>query len=209
VRASFSKHGEAVEAIFELIRKDQNLRFLDEQIYPEWCYLRDDHPPGWQPGTPTMLPDKPEEIRAGFYVCNSLIQLMEDLYHDLDLEEEHDHPDNRGWMNLFRHWSWAGMFRVTWVFSASTYGARFRCGGAGRGHLGPHRQRNTRGRLSRTTTNVAIGRHGGGFQSRQGWSTIGSSLRAPRECEPIGRVHLIFLVDHRGGEWKTASAASW
>jgi hypothetical protein len=28
-------------------------------------------------------------------------------------------------MNLFRHWSWAGMLRVTWAISASTYGARF------------------------------------------------------------------------------------
>jgi hypothetical protein len=124
-QASFSKHGEAVEAIFELIRKDENLRFLDEQIYPEWCYLLDDHPPGWQPRIPPMLPDKPAEVRAGFYVCNSLIQHMENLYHDLDLEQEHDHPNNRGWMNLFRHWSWAGMFRVTWAISASTYGARF------------------------------------------------------------------------------------
>jgi hypothetical protein len=41
------------------------------------------------------------------------------------LEEEHAHPDNRGWMNLFRHWSWSGMFRVTWAVCVATYGARF------------------------------------------------------------------------------------
>jgi hypothetical protein len=28
-------------------------------------------------------------------------------------------------MNLFRHWSWTGMFRVTWAISACTFGARF------------------------------------------------------------------------------------
>jgi hypothetical protein len=44
---------------------------------------------------------------------------------ELRLEEEHAHPDNRGWMNLFRHWSWSGMFRVTWAICVATYGARF------------------------------------------------------------------------------------
>jgi hypothetical protein len=28
-------------------------------------------------------------------------------------------------MNFFKHWSWAGMFQVTWTITASTYGARF------------------------------------------------------------------------------------
>ena len=50
---------------------------------------------------------------------------MENVYLDLRLEEYHDHPDNRGWMNLFRHWSWSGMFRATWAITVSTYGARF------------------------------------------------------------------------------------
>jgi hypothetical protein len=53
------------------------------------------------------------------------MQLMENVYHDLELETQFDHPDNRGWMNLFRHWAWCNMFRVTWAMSAATYGARF------------------------------------------------------------------------------------
>ncbi len=65
------------------------------------------------------------ERRQGFYFCNSLIQLMENVYLDLDLGNEHFHPDNRGWMNLFRHWSWSGMFKATWAICASTYGSRF------------------------------------------------------------------------------------
>jgi hypothetical protein len=125
VRAAFSKHGEAVEAIFERIRKDDNLRFLDEQIYPEWWHLTDRERAGRPAPTPKMLPKHPWEVRAGFYLCNSLLQIMENVYHDLDLAEQFDHPDNRGWMNLFRHWSWAGMLRVTWAISASMYGARF------------------------------------------------------------------------------------
>ena len=72
------------------------------------------------------LPFKADERQAGFYFCNALMQLMEDVYLDLNLEEENDHPDNSGWMNLFRHWAWSAMFRATWVISASCYGAQFR-----------------------------------------------------------------------------------
>jgi hypothetical protein len=50
---------------------------------------------------------------------------MECVYLDLHLDQEHDHPDNRGWMNLFKHWAWSGMLRATWAVSVSTYGARF------------------------------------------------------------------------------------
>jgi len=39
---------------------------------------------------------------------HAMVQLMETVYRDLDLEEEHDHPDNRSWMNLFRHWPGRG-----------------------------------------------------------------------------------------------------
>jgi hypothetical protein len=123
--AMFSKHGEAVEAIFERIRKDEALRFLDQQIYPEWWHLTDDGRAGRPAPNPRMLPEHAWEIRAGFYLCNSLLQVMENVYHDLNLEERYAHPDNRGWMNLFRHWAWAGMLRVTWAISASMFGARF------------------------------------------------------------------------------------
>ncbi len=60
-----------------------------------------------------------------FYLCNSLIQLMEDVYLDLHLEQEYRHPDNRGWMNLFRHWASADTFRQAWAVSAPTFGSRF------------------------------------------------------------------------------------
>jgi hypothetical protein len=128
VQANFSKHGQAIEAIFERLRRDERLRFLDPQIYPEWWRLQAANSRNAAmtvPPAPSVWPEKPEEIRSGFYLCNSLIQLMENIYLDLGLEEDFGHPDNRGWMNLFRHWSWSGMFRVTWAISASVYGARF------------------------------------------------------------------------------------
>ena len=54
-----------------------------------------------------------------------MLELMESVYLDLNLEEQYEHPDNRGWINLFRHWSGSGMFRVTYAIACSTFGARF------------------------------------------------------------------------------------
>ena len=121
--ASFSKHASALDQMFERLRKDPDLAFLDAQIYPEWQRLNA-QATGPAP-TQLWLPTQPAELRAGFYFCNSLIQLMESVYLDLRLAQEHDHPDNRGWMNLFKHWAWSGMFRATWAICVSTYGARF------------------------------------------------------------------------------------
>jgi hypothetical protein len=132
IQKSFTTHAKLLDEIFERIRNDDRLRFLDSEIYMELAGWRAgrpqldflgvrDRPSGWNPYyVPTA-----EEFRNGFYLCNSVIQLMENLYIDLDLEREWSHPDNRGWMNLFKHWSWSRMFRQTWAVSACTYGARF------------------------------------------------------------------------------------
>jgi hypothetical protein len=122
---AFTKHTRTVVKICDELRENEHLDFLSEQIYPEWWVLLDSRN---QPETLKPLRDQlpgPEGLKAGFYLCNSVIQLFEDVYVDLNLEDEYDHPDNRGWMNLFKHWSWSAMLRVTWTISASTYGARF------------------------------------------------------------------------------------
>jgi hypothetical protein len=121
--AAFTRHTETLDAIYERLRNDPQLRFLDAQIYPNWKAIA----AGTKYEVPLeqWLPDTYGELREGFYLCNTVIQLMENVYHDLELETQFDHPDNRGWMNLFRHWAWCNMFRVTWAMSAATYGARF------------------------------------------------------------------------------------
>jgi hypothetical protein len=123
VQTAFTRHSKALEEIFEHIRNDAKLSFLDAQIYPEWEKLAQTKGEGRR--SPLWLPETMEELRAGFYLCRSMIQLMENVYLDLHLEQEYDHPDNRGWMNLFKHWSWSGMFRATWAVCAGNYGARF------------------------------------------------------------------------------------
>jgi hypothetical protein len=122
VKHAFTRHAKALEALEQIQRSDGLLRFLDMQVYPEWERLDQAAPGG---AKNLWLPHTPEELRAGFYFCRSMLELMENVYIDLDLEEECDHPDNRGWMNLFRHWSWSGMFKVTYSICCAMLGARF------------------------------------------------------------------------------------
>lgn len=129
--SAFTRHTATLDRLFDQARRSPELAFLDGQFYPEWGDLDGS---GRPQKLPLWLPKKAKELRQGFYYCNALIQLMENVYRDLCLEAEHDHPDNAGWINLFRHWSWSGMFRATWAISASTYGLRFQ--GFCRRHLG-------------------------------------------------------------------------
>jgi hypothetical protein len=131
---SFSKHADAIIAIYNELRTNDDLQFLNRDIYPEWRILFSQAT--LKPEKPSLaferpevsraqLPELPAELRAGFYICTAMCDIFEAVYVDLSLEQEFDHPDNRGWMNFFRHWSSAPMFRVTWTIGASNYGARF------------------------------------------------------------------------------------
>jgi Patatin-like phospholipase len=120
---AFAQHATAVDRIIGLIRSNPELAFLDAQIYPEWQRLMNANVKA--PPAEMWLPREYTARRAGFYACTQMIQLMESVYLDLNLEDAWDHPDNRGWMNLFQHWAWSGMFRVTWAIVSSTFGARF------------------------------------------------------------------------------------
>ena len=54
-----------------------------------------------------------------------MLQLMENVYLDLDLENTWHHPDNRGWRNTFEKW-WEFRCHAEDVgLSRSTYGLRF------------------------------------------------------------------------------------
>src|SRR4029453_6070241 len=110
--------------IWQTVRTDPDLKFLDAQMFPEWpSLLRGaEHPASTTGGQPAVLPadagtrggkyglaESEKERRKGFYACTQILQLMEDVYLELRLEDYHDHIDHRGWMNLFQHWAWSGM----------------------------------------------------------------------------------------------------
>jgi hypothetical protein len=121
--ATFARHGEKLQQVETALRSQPELKFLDGQLFPEWSRLM----AGANPPTPVWLglPSTYEERRAGFYVCTNMLQLMENVYLDVNLEVEMDHPDNRGWINLFRHWSWSAMFMATCSICCGMSGARF------------------------------------------------------------------------------------
>jgi glycerophosphoryl diester phosphodiesterase len=64
--------------------------------------------------------------REEFYVCNALIQLIENVYADLDLEHLWQHPHVQGWMSVFKRWAQQPPFRRTWNICEWTYAERFR-----------------------------------------------------------------------------------
>lgn len=126
----FALHTKALTRLFGKLRDTPTLSVLDAQFYPAWTDLVADAgaPAGSDAAAPlgrrTRMP-APADFRACFYFCQELIRLMEGVYHDLGLEHAWDHPDNRGWLNAFRHWSWSPMFRIAWIVGAPTFGARF------------------------------------------------------------------------------------
>jgi hypothetical protein len=127
VSTHFSALARAIDQLFERLRTSPDLAFLNRQFYPEWRELmQEPRRAAEQANEMWEVPTDPEKLQQAFYFCNSLIQLMETVYFDLDLDSEWNHPDNSGWMNLFNHWTWSGMFRVTWAVSAAQYGRRFR-----------------------------------------------------------------------------------
>jgi hypothetical protein len=122
-RAAFRRHAETLSSLWAELRKDSDMRFLDEHFFPGWQNVT---PAGGVQGADAFdLPEDPVAFRKAFYFCTQLIQLMESVYLDFDLETNESSPDLRGWMNLFRHWTWSYMFRVAWALTSPTYGARF------------------------------------------------------------------------------------
>jgi hypothetical protein len=136
---SISRSSRVLNEIWHTVRADRDLTFLDAQMFPEWpSLLRGSaqtapttgqaiEPPADAAarGVNYWLPPSADERRKGFYVCTQILQLMEDVYLELRLEDYHDHIDHRGWMNLFQHWAWSGMLCATWAITGATYDPRF------------------------------------------------------------------------------------
>ena len=57
--------------------------------------------------------------------CMELLQLMENVFLDLGLDETWTHPDNRGWAVSFTMWAKSPRFRGAWRRARKTYGIRF------------------------------------------------------------------------------------
>jgi hypothetical protein len=54
-----------------------------------------------------------------------MLQLMENVYLDLRLDDTWEHLDNERWRYMFRTWSKSAALRKTWEVSFDTFGLRF------------------------------------------------------------------------------------
>ena len=112
---AYLKHTRTLARIWDEFRRAPALHsFLDEllRIHPSVAV---------DPGIPNRAHRTSEE----FAMALQLIQLMEDVYMDLQLEDYWEHPDNRGWAFLFMRWARSPRFRNCWNQAHLTYGTRF------------------------------------------------------------------------------------
>jgi hypothetical protein len=106
---SLLKHSKSLEAIWEKFRATPVLLpFMKELM------------------TLHVAPPRPAAI-CDYELCIGLelIQLMEDVFLDLRLDDYWEHPDNRGWAILFMRWARSPRLRMIWEDTRRVFGIRF------------------------------------------------------------------------------------
>lgn len=68
---------------------------------------------------------KPSLSGETVHICAMQLQLMEDAYFSLRLDQCANAPDNRGWMNLFRRWGRSSFFQIQFLALQSTFSIQF------------------------------------------------------------------------------------
>lgn len=114
----FVGQSEALDAIWERFRSTPTL-------HPLLRELMADRPSPWPPplDPPSPLPTTVEGEQLA--MCLELIQLMENVFIALQLDDFWTHPDNRGWVALFTSWAKSGTFRQAWTQTRATFGSGF------------------------------------------------------------------------------------
>jgi hypothetical protein len=109
--ASFVAQAEALDAIWERFRTAPMLEGLLTELMAD------------RPSPPDPLPGtiRGEQLAA----CLELIQLMENVFISLQLDDFWTHPDNRGWVTLFTSWAKSGTFRAAWKQTRQTFSSGF------------------------------------------------------------------------------------
>lgn len=106
--SGFTRNSARLMELWAQLSKDSNLQSLDRELAGSW------------PANPSP------EFRSSFYACCQMIQLMENVYLDLDLEKTWDQADNKGWRTMFEVWANSPMVQQTWQRMSNNYGTRFR-----------------------------------------------------------------------------------
>jgi len=106
---SFVDQTEALAELWKELR-------TNEELLPLMRELHDIQTPAPKDHTPTD---------REYGVCLELIQLMENAFLDLRLDEFWTHPDNRGWVKLFTMWAQSPTFRAAYDKYKDVFGKRF------------------------------------------------------------------------------------
>jgi len=125
---SFISHTETLTEIWRQTLSNPALAGFDEELMPKWSNLvlaaakRAAQAPSGIATAPATVIDPARHIA---YITQEIIQLMENIYLDLDLHHDADHKDHRGWMALFKHWVRQPAIKEAWISSKGLFGERF------------------------------------------------------------------------------------
>ncbi|HKD06760.1 MAG TPA: hypothetical protein VKB79_12735 [Bryobacteraceae bacterium] len=106
---SLVDHARALGSIWERFRQSRSLDLLLHELMAN------------SPAPPFTGTLPPEELCA----CLELLQLMENVFLDLRLDDFWDHPNNRGWAMLFTMWAKSWRVRAAWAVGRRSFGIRF------------------------------------------------------------------------------------
>jgi hypothetical protein len=113
IQKNFTRHAQALDDLVKELRSsNSSLVELDTLLIP---VLGADSPV-------IAEQDKPK----AFLFLSSVIQLMENIYLDLEMEANADHPHCAGWIQIFQSWSEKPLFQEAWHRYSWSYGRNFR-----------------------------------------------------------------------------------
>lgn len=117
---AFLKHTKELDRIWNACRKSPVLHpFIDELMSVQPAIAQQ------SPVQPPFGPGSQHQRSEEFCMGLELLQLMENVFMDLRLDDFWEHPDNRGWAILFMRWARSPRFRSIWQQAKRTYGIRF------------------------------------------------------------------------------------
>lgn len=134
---SFVDHTRTLDALWKDLSTPGLPACLGEMVFTEWKSFQNAlispvagpilgasaNPPPMSAQGNAVLTEQDSTIVYAY--CERMIQLMENVYLDLQLEVDGDHVDNLGWMELFRHWASHPIMQSAWERSKETFGKRF------------------------------------------------------------------------------------
>jgi hypothetical protein len=114
--SEFVGQAEALDEIWDRFRTTPTLSTLLKELMA-------DSPSPWPRIGVAPTPDSVQGEELA--MCLQLIQLMENVFISLQLDDFWTHPDNRGWVTLFTSWAKCGTFCQAWRQTRDTFGVGF------------------------------------------------------------------------------------